>query len=817
MGLFRSKRSQASGFYNDIEVVSKEKYPIAAIDTLGEFITSYLFLLSAIWCFITGLGIDVHILTLQLGAFVIMFLCYMSMHYRYSKLSILMYIIFIILISWIIRDYIINGFFNIWNMFAAYFNMYYEASLYEFLIDEHIKMWSNTLFMLAIMTVIMFLYAYLKWRRNQSIIAFLLTIPLLIFPVLVGVLPDTICFIAYVAIGLSIIGGRRFKKVESTANIHARISRIVLCISILLFLFVYFIFPPSKYEKTVDVEKTKITMQNKLMSITKEDFFDGTILDEWLPFGNGVASGGLNSGRLGRAASVEFLNETALTIIASDNIQSGTFLRGYIGSQYNKDSWKQLSKADYKDLEQINLEYKASGATQELIENKRLEYVGFGNLCNMTIKEKSINKSGFLIPYFTNKPISINKKGQLIFNDIRKSNEYSISFNAFQYQNPYILSYFDNWIIMLDEDYSTIESKYRDYVYDVYTKLPDEYAELSSVMSVFQRDNNQLTINEVLERIQYITYYLKHETKYSLSPGLLPKGKDFVSYFLNENRKGYCTHYASAAAVMLRYLGIPTRYVEGYVITQYDIDKGSVSEKDKTITMNIKDSNAHAWIEVYLDKMGWVPFEVTPGYGGDGSIPEEIKNQIDMKYNNSNSNNLPANPIMPTNTPTKTPEKQNTDYANNNYEKKDTLPHLIVILQVIGIVFGFFLVVILVGTIRKCYSLAQRNNILQGTNNRDKIFWFVRRFDHILKYYDMCYHGEPNVEYIKRIEEKFHFIEKGKFQSVFKSILQAGYSDSDIEEGQVDELVCFYDKFCMDLYSESNLGLRLIWRLIGFF
>ena len=82
-------------------------------------------------------------------------------------------------------------------------------------------------------------------------------------------------------------------------------------------------------------------------------------------------------------------------------------------------------------------------------------------------------------------------------------------------------------------------------------------------------------------------------------------GEDFVEHFLTE-RRGYCMHFASAGALMLRLLGIPARYVTGYSV---DIPESG--------TLDVSDAAAHAWVEIYLAEYGWYPVEMTPGYGGE--------------------------------------------------------------------------------------------------------------------------------------------------------------------------------------------------------
>lgn len=123
-----------------------------------------------------------------------------------------------------------------------------------------------------------------------------------------------------------------------------------------------------------------------------------------------------------------------------------------------------------------------------------------------------------------------------------------------------------------------------------------------------------------LELAAAVSSMLKSRLSYQLNLEPLPEGADAVEYFLSESHKGYCVHFASAAALMMRELGIPARYVSGYVVRSEKF-----LEQDGQYVASVKDRNAHAWIEIYLEGIGWVPVDVTPGdaqsaaSGGDSS------------------------------------------------------------------------------------------------------------------------------------------------------------------------------------------------------
>ncbi len=107
------------------------------------------------------------------------------------------------------------------------------------------------------------------------------------------------------------------------------------------------------------------------------------------------------------------------------------------------------------------------------------------------------------------------------------------------------------------------------------------------------------------DKLKAIEAYLLRYT-YTLKPGKTPENRDFTDYFLFESKAGYCTSFATAMAVLGRCIGVPTRYVEGFVV------KGSDKLKDDIC--EVKNSQAHAWAEAYIEGVGWIPFEATAAY-----------------------------------------------------------------------------------------------------------------------------------------------------------------------------------------------------------
>ena len=109
------------------------------------------------------------------------------------------------------------------------------------------------------------------------------------------------------------------------------------------------------------------------------------------------------------------------------------------------------------------------------------------------------------------------------------------------------------------------------------------------------------------DKMAVFMQFLNQNYEYSLTPLSNRNKHDFVSEFLFETKKGYCTYFASSLAIMARINGIPARYVEGF-----RVDPGEVGEVNEFSKVTEKD--AHAWAEVFLENYGWVIFESTPTY-----------------------------------------------------------------------------------------------------------------------------------------------------------------------------------------------------------
>ena len=156
--------------------------------------------------------------------------------------------------------------------------------------------------------------------------------------------------------------------------------------------------------------------------------------------------------------------------------------------------------------------------------------------------------------------------------------------------------------------YLSLENAYREFVYGCYLEVPEEaqrvIAQVFAGLELPKEGRVSFSDAQMVVRA-----YLSSIVTYTEEPKAIPEDEDFVRGFLLDTKEGYSVHYATAATLMFRYLGIPARYVEGWYLPETaaeEMEPGEPAELDQGF--------AHAWVEVYRDGVGFVPFEITPPY-----------------------------------------------------------------------------------------------------------------------------------------------------------------------------------------------------------
>ena len=152
----------------------------------------------------------------------------------------------------------------------------------------------------------------------------------------------------------------------------------------------------------------------------------------------------------------------------------------------------------------------------------------------------------------------------------------------------------------------------------VYLQLPNNFNEEIADLAQEVTANS----NTLWEKAHQLEQHLRSDYAYSLDTVISSQGKTPLSDFLFETRYGHCEYFASAMAIMLRTLGIPSRVVNGYAATDQNPLTGFIE---------VRGTDAHAWAEAYYKGLGWVPYEPTAYY----QLPQE-KTEQELTYEKVN-------------------------------------------------------------------------------------------------------------------------------------------------------------------------------------
>jgi transglutaminase-like putative cysteine protease len=128
------------------------------------------------------------------------------------------------------------------------------------------------------------------------------------------------------------------------------------------------------------------------------------------------------------------------------------------------------------------------------------------------------------------------------------------------------------------------------------------------------------------DQVKAIEAYLQENYAYTNKPDVTKgKSEDFVDRFLFEIQEGYCDYYSTAMAVMVRSIGLPTRWVKGFKSGSAELEEmymgmGGILPPEVLAELEsgegtyiVRNADAHSWVEVFFPGYGWLPFEPTSG------------------------------------------------------------------------------------------------------------------------------------------------------------------------------------------------------------
>ena len=153
--------------------------------------------------------------------------------------------------------------------------------------------------------------------------------------------------------------------------------------------------------------------------------------------------------------------------------------------------------------------------------------------------------------------------------------------------------------------------------------LPDRVYQLAS--DLIAGEETQYDQAVAIER-----YFSRGNFSYQTEDVPYPAaGQDYVDQFLFETQYGYCDNFSTSMVVLLRAVGIPARWVKGFSSGEQVADLSTDSQE--LYRYEIKNSNAHSWVEVYFPNIGWIPFEPTIGLNGSDMLYSEDDQSSDRE------------------------------------------------------------------------------------------------------------------------------------------------------------------------------------------
>lgn len=383
--------------------------------------------------------------------------------------------------------------------------------------------------------------------------------------------------------------------------------------------------------------------------------------------------------------------------------------------------------------------------------------------------------------------INIETPDSFIYNYVFIPKEYEDEWSQLMGESPYF-----RYGGILPSDYLLSEMAYYNFVRNYYLQLPGEIPQ--EVISLAQELTQDCETD--YDKALALEDYLARNYEYTLNPREpYDVEQDFVYNFLFDVKEGYCSYYATAMTVMMRALGIPAREVEGYIV---DTRKITRDENGKPLAIVVLDSNAHAWTEVYLRGIGWIPFEPTAAYYQE----EEVQEVAPYVY--TPPVRLPGymEPM-----PLSIEEEEETDESvasENERNYSNLYKTLIILLSVIFVILVFYFINYVINNRRfKYFKTAEANAAT------------VKMLYYVLKFLRLCgfviRSDEGLVEFAKRIASSFPMMHSNGWVNIMRIMQKARYSVHEISEKERE----YVYKFLSDLREEclKNLKFRMKFRL----
>lgn len=338
------------------------------------------------------------------------------------------------------------------------------------------------------------------------------------------------------------------------------------------------------------------------------------------------SNAGLPEGDMTKVGPRQISGDTMLEVTMTQ--PTSYYLRGFVGETYANSRWSTLdSKTLSEDADTFYWLHQDGFYAQSQLTTAAQAGVPDALRYDNTVTVQNIGASGKYLyaPYELLADSDVLDAAQIGDRTLLASGLRGQRFYSFHASDNIITQYQRLAAALLEETEQTnaflnTEAAYNRFVYDHYTDIPDDVRGfLEEKLGGYQKDEGQVHFDYQRAKqniLFYLTTYITYEEN------VLPiTGGDFALTFLDGTQSGYDVHYATAAALMFRYYGIPARYVEGYLVTKDD-----AAHMKSGQTLDVGGNRAHAWVEYYQDGLGWLPFEATPTYFSAMEKAEQYQN-----------------------------------------------------------------------------------------------------------------------------------------------------------------------------------------------
>ena len=585
--------------------------------------------------FLSAFGISYNyilVIAIYLGLALFFSWLYSLPKFFYRDVGYIVFFAFFIFSIFQLRVYANSGFYTVINQMLEEAQTFFNLSgvrQYEVTIDNGYL----TVAVVAVFIGLVYIIILNIWLSSNSSVFWtvLITFPLLLIPLYMKLTPDAIYVIAlgtgYFAVVMFRASGhylaspkgvsfylKGFKKNRITYTQDSKVFRqTVTRILLLTFCGVIasmaVLSPPAfegKFQRDRLREETAETIGNFILL-----GFSGL-------YNHYSSTGGMSGGKLGGVSNVRPDYQPDLWVTYAPYTNEAIYLKGYTGGRYGENQWEDIYMDDALTAQNNDIEiFEEESLKREALSLKEQWTSGnpYSSSGKMKVKNVGAYISYLYYPYYTEFAdySAFNNHGMM-----RTTHGVGLQEEATYHYYPKVV-----WeeeigeVIPSDMDISAIS--------EIYTEVPEKNQEVLTVEMNAMGLTDTMTVNEIIETVRQ---HFADNIPYTLKPGATPKGEDFINYFLTENRKGYCAHFASAATLMFRQMGIPARYVEGYA---FGLEAALLSDENLTekyfdyylgysligestvLEVEVTDAMAHAWVEIYIDGFGWKVVEVTPG------------------------------------------------------------------------------------------------------------------------------------------------------------------------------------------------------------